>query len=336
MMMNLVPLKEWFLEEGRDLPWRKSKTPYRVWISEVMLQQTQASVAAAYFERWMQKFPTLAVLARASQEEVIKAWEGLGYYSRARNVHAAAIAIKDLHEGELPADPEKLASLKGFGPYTVGAVLSFAFGKRAAAVDGNVVRVLSRLMASEVDAANRKFYHDLAQQLLPQEDAPQVMEGLIELGALICQKRPKCRQCPLQDQCKAYSQGIAGELPRKKKRATITSLLRDVAIIFCEGMVLLRQEKEGRIMGGLYEFPFVERGRGFSFDLSLEKVGELPCVKHSFTRYRATLFPQVFRTQAQREVENHNWVPWSQVDALPFSSGHRRIWIRLKDENFTH
>ncbi len=263
-------LNDWFLEHQRELPWRENKTPYRVWISEVMLQQTQVAVVIPYFNSWMQKFPTLAALAEASLEEVIKAWEGLGYYSRARNLHKAAQMVMKEFQGELPKTAEELDRLPGFGPYTIGAVLSFAFQKRAPAVDGNVVRVLSRFFASDKDCSQRQHYEELTLSVLTEKEPWVTMEGLIELGAKVCQRTPKCSECPLLEECQAYRQGKTEDFPIKRKRPATICLERQVAIIRCNDEILVRQEKEGKVMAGLYEFPYA---------LLNEKLGVRPDVK---------------------------------------------------------
>src|ERR1700722_10190653 len=179
---DIDSLKDWFVREKRDLPWRENPSPYAVWISEVMLQQTQASVVIPYFERWMARFPTVAVLAEASQGEVIKMWEGLGYYSRVRHLHQAAKDLMYRYAGDLPRTREGLEGIKGIGPYTRGAILSFAFHQKAAAVDGNVLRVLARYFAIEEEIEKaKKSITELTESILPEEEPWIVMEGLIEL-----------------------------------------------------------------------------------------------------------------------------------------------------------
>jgi A/G-specific adenine glycosylase len=329
-------LRDWFLDHQRDLPWRENRVPYRVWISEVMLQQTQVAVVIPYFHRWMQKFPTARSLAEAPLEEVMKAWEGLGYYSRARNLHLAAQRIVAEHGGELPSDPEKLAELPGFGPYTVGAVLSFAFRQRAPAVDGNVIRVLSRYFASEVDASKRNHFEELARAVLPEEEPWVVMEGLIELGATVCQKKPRCRECPLKEECRAFRECKADLLPVKKKRAETIYLERQVAVIRWGDEVLVRQEKEAKVMAGLYEFPYASLEENFNMGLQLIKLMSLPLVKHGFTRYDVTLYPSLYKAEEKLEITGFEWKTWNDLAKLPFSSGHRRILENLRNENFTH
>lgn len=329
-------LRDWFLENQRDLPWRKDRTPYRVWISEVMLQQTQVAVVVPYFLRWMQKFPTIQALAKAPLEEIVKAWEGLGYYSRARNLHRAAQMIMADFGGKLPATAEELTKLPGFGPYTVGAVRSFAFQAKAAAVDGNVVRVLSRFFASDKDCTQRKHYEELTLEVLSDEEPWVAMEGLIELGAQVCQRTPKCNHCPLIEDCRAYREGKTAELPIKKKRAATIYLERQVAIIEYQNEILVRQEKAGKVMAGLYEFPYTPLKQPLPFDLPLRKLNELPIVKHGFTRYDVTLYPCRYEALEKKSLEGFVWKRREELSLLPFSSGHRRILQELTHAHFAH
>ncbi|MGH2611845.1 MAG: A/G-specific adenine glycosylase [Rhabdochlamydiaceae bacterium] len=322
-------LKEWFLKEQRDLPWREDRSPYRVWVSEIMLQQTQVSVVIPYFHRWMKKFPTLASLATASLEEVIKLWEGLGYYSRARHLHRAARIIVEQNEGIIPSTEQELQALPGFGSYTVGAVLSFAFKQKAPAVDGNVVRVLSRYFASSQDCSKRAHYEELTQSVLPDEEAWITMEALIELGAQVCQKKPKCSQCPLIEKCLAYRQGKVLDFPIPRKRPPTIQLNRQVAIIQAESSILIRQEKDRKVMSGLYEFPYAPYGELLPFKIFLEKLHDFPIVKHGFTRYDVTLFPTLYKTDKKKPIEGYEWCEMKLLKELPFSSGHRRILGRI-------
>lgn len=329
MSFPIEELKEWFLENRRPLPWRENVTAYRVWISEVMLQQTQASVVSGYFERWMHRFPTLASLANAASSEVIKLWEGLGYYSRARHLHEGAKQILEKWGGVFPSTPEALLEIKGIGSYTQGAILSFAFHQKWPAVDGNVIRVLSRFLAlhDPVDLPKtRGKIEAFAWDLLPEVEPWVITEALIELGALICQKKPLCQQCPLQSKCQGYRQQVAQDLPQKSRKVPTTHLFRAVGVIEHEGAFLVRKGK-----GELYEFPFVELEKPPSFEaiqpllekelgLSLELEKQLPFEKHAFTRYLAHLFPIKCRAFSKSAGL---WV--KEPSQYPFSAGHRRI-----------
>jgi A/G-specific adenine glycosylase len=318
-------LKEWFLQEQRDLPWRRERTPYRVWISEVMLQQTQVVVVIPYFERWMKRFPDVKSLAEASLDEVIKLWEGLGYYSRARHLYQAAQMVVQEFDGVIPEKKDELERLPGLGPYTVGAVLSFAYGHKAAAVDGNVVRVLARFFGSHKEASERKHYEALACQVLPKEEPWVVMEALIELGALVCRKEPQCQRCPLRHECRAYCEGTADLLPRKKKGVKTVFLKRKVAIICFEDKILVQKGEKGKVMADLYEFPYGGLDEPININLEIEKVCDLPLVKQSFTRYNATLYPSLYLARAKEEITGFEWKTKDQLLQLPFSAGHRRI-----------
>ena len=338
--MFFEPLREWFLLEKRDLPWRRERTPYSTWVSEVMLQQTQVAVVIPYFKRWMEKFPSIESLALAPWEEVVKLWEGLGYYSRAKNLQEGAKEVLTRFRGELPQDRETLLSIRGIGPYTAGAILSFAFQQKKGAIDGNVARVLSRLFALHEPVDLEKTKTSLLrklEELLPDHRPFVVQEALIELGALICQKKAKCSICPLQKSCKAYEQGIVSELPTKKNKIETTYLYRDVAVIENDDFVLLKQGQEGQVMGYLYEFPYLETTKEGASLLEIEKrfsellqlklsyEGAFEETKHSFTRYQVSLFPFHFFAEKAPTASPYVWVSKNELETLPFSSGHKRI-----------
>ncbi len=339
-MTLFEPLKTWFLEQGRDLPWRRIRTPYSTWVSEVMLQQTQVSVVIPYFAKWMERFPTLEHLAVAPWEEVVKLWEGLGYYSRAKNLHQGAQEVLERFKGVLPSDLDSLLSIKGIGPYTAGAILSFAFKKRAGAVDGNVARVLSRLffVTDPIDVEKtRRGLHKTLETHLP-EHAPWIaQEALIELGALICQKKPKCNSCPLKSDCKAYQQEAVERVPTKKNKIQVTKLYRNVAVIQSDESLLVKQGSAGEVMGYLFEFPYLETTvegvtlanieEQFSDHLKhpLQLIDSLNEVQHGFTRFQASLFPFVFSSAEFPVPSPYLWVKKGEIENMPFSSGHKRI-----------
>lgn len=295
-----------------------------------MLQQTQAAVVVGYFDRWMQKFPTLRALASASLAEVMKTWEGLGYYARARHLHVAAQIMMEQCGGEIPKERSVLEKLPGFGPYTVGAVLSFAHHQKAAAVDANVKRVISRLYASEKDIAAK------TELLLPSKEPWVVMEALIELGATICQKKARCHLCPLQKNCAAFREGVVDQFPAPKKKIPITLLERRVAVIWCQGAFLVRQEEVGKVMGGLFLFPYVEQKEDWDFPLEMKFVQHLSPIEHGFTRYRAILFPEIWQAREARPIEGLRWVGEEEIGSLPFASGHRQILQKVLHAYSTH
>ncbi|CUI15721.1 A/G-specific adenine glycosylase MutY [Candidatus Protochlamydia naegleriophila] len=338
-------LKEWFLAEKRELPWRNNPDPYAVWISEVMLQQTQVAVVLPYFLRWMELFPTIPALASASLDEVIKAWEGLGYYSRARNLHEGARYLVAHFEGQLPSDEEQLAKIKGLGPYTIGAILSFAFHQKKAAVDGNVLRVLARYFQIEEDIAKAstvKKIRALTESFLPDEEPWIVGEALIELGATVCQRKAQCGECPLQAGCRSFRHGLVDQLPIKSRAAKTEHLYRAVAVIQSAGYFLVKRGKKGEIMSDLYEFPFFETARdgmtpqqlqrhiNSQFGLSVKAGQSLPSVEHGFTRYQARLDPVIFACAHRLAVPDLEWLDVEALKQRAFSSGHRRIFQGLQ------
>jgi len=329
-------LKVWFQKEGRALPWRKDPTPYAVWVSEIMLQQTQVAVVVDYFLRWMARFPTIEVLAASAAQDVIKMWEGLGFYSRARNLHAAAQHIALHHNGVLPSTHAELSAIKGIGSYTAGAIRSFAFKQKAAAVDGNVLRVLARYFAIEEDirlGSTRKKIWEIAEGILPEQEPWLVTEGLIELGATVCSRNPKCWSCPIRSGCAAFCKKRQEELPKIGKKVEITPLFRNVFVVLHQREVLLRKAEEGKVMAGLYEFPYADKKqKGFPFLFDAKKLQTLPEVTHSFTRYRVKLYPTVWMAadRVQLPEGEYIWTPLSQIPSLPFSSGHKRILKHLE------
>jgi len=298
-----------------------------------MLQQTQVAVVIPYFQRWMESFPTITILAEAEEEKVIKMWEGLGYYSRARNLHKGAKYLRENYGGELPSTYDELSQVSGLGPYTIGAILSFAFKQKAPAVDGNVLRVLARyfLIEEEIDKGKTKrAIEALTLSLLPEREPWIVMEGLIELGALVCTKKPQCFRCPLKDGCSAHLQCKADLLPKKKSPAKITKLHRVVALICTGSEILMRKGEQGQVMADLWEFPYFDKGVDIEKALGLPLIPKetLSTVTHGFTRFKAMLTPQIFHTKRQ-EIKNFTWVPFKELKQKALSSGHRRILQQL-------
>lgn len=326
-------LETWFEENKRDFPWRIDRTPYRVWIAEVMLQQTRASVVVPYFLRWMELFPDIHALYNAPIEKVIKAWEGLGYYSRARNIHNAAKEIVEKFGGIIPNSEQELLSIRGFGPYTVGAIRSFAFQQRAAAVDGNVMRVISRFFCIEGEigkSATKKKISEKTERFLHPDTPWITSEALIELGATICTPKPRCLDCPLKQRCLANKQNRAQYLPMKKKDQEAIHIHRVVFIFESEGSILVRKGEKGKVMEDLYEFPYIEIHHHLEF--FLHEANQLmtplqPC-SHTFTKYKANLYP--YLTKTDRFESRNEWIEIKWLNELPFSSGHRKILTALE------
>jgi A/G-specific adenine glycosylase len=336
MKNDSMRLQEWFLREKRCLPWREDPTPYKVWISEVMLQQTRVSVVIEYFCRWIEKYPSIKDLSKATEESVMKMWEGLGYYNRARNLLKAAKHFIEHHEGQIPNDAKALSCAPGFGPYTVGAVLSFAFHEKAAAVDGNVARVMSRYLGLEesIDSVRvRKKIEKCTENFLPDENPHVVMEGLIELGAKVCSKVPQCLRCPLQGGCKAHLFGITDRIPIKKKKNATLHIEKDVVIIKNQEKFMICQKEEGSVLAGLYEFPSFERAHfedvevfiKKKYGIILQKVSDLPPQTHAYTHHDVELFPTIWETSCSRLIPGCQWRSLNEIEFLTCSAGHKRI-----------
>jgi A/G-specific adenine glycosylase len=256
-------LISWFKNEQRDLPWRKDQDPYKVWVSEIMLQQTRVDTVIPYFNRFIEWFPTIDDLAEANEDKVLKAWEGLGYYSRVRNLQSAVKEVKEKYNGEVPNTPKEIAELKGVGPYTAGAILSIAYGIPEPAVDGNVMRVLSRILTIWEDIAkpsSRKIFEKAVRELISHEDPSSFNQALMELGALICTPTsPSCLLCPVRDHCQAFYEGVESKLPIKTKK-TKTRDVQLAAAVFTDstGKILIHKRPADGLLANLWEFPSVE------------------------------------------------------------------------------
>lgn len=345
-------LLEWFAAHARDLPWRHNRTPYRVWVAEVMLQQTQVEKVRDYFVRFVTRFPTVETLAEAPLDDVLKKWEGLGYYSRARALHRAAQTVVTQYNGDLPADVDALRKLPGIGAYTAGAIASIAFGIPAPAVDGNVRRVLARVLAltaptsAELEAAVRR--------LLP-DDAPGAFtEALMELGATLCRpKSPHCLLCPWRDLCRARALGQPEDFPAPKPRKTIPHYDVVAAVTLREDAhpegagplgahrILVARRRQEDMLGGLWEFPGGKREPGETLPEALRRelqeemgidiaVGEqLIVIEHAYTHFRITLYAFVCRHIAGEpvciECDDFRWATLAEIDALPMAVTDRKI-----------
>ncbi len=286
----------WYKKEARDLPWRNDSSPYKVWISEMMLQQTRVDTVIPYFIRFIDEVPTIKDLAVIEEDKLLKLWQGLGYYNRALNLRKAARIILEKYEGTIPRDMKELMTLPGIGPYSAGAIASIAFGERVPSVDGNVLRVITRIIASKEDIGDSKVKSGIESfvvDLLPLEKVGDFNQALMDLGAVIClpNGEPKCTKCPVSDDCKAYNQGIASEIPVKaiKKKRRIEK--RTILIISFNGKFALRKRKGGELLPNLWEFPnfdgyLTERqceNLLSSQGMSMVKIRPLEPSKHIFT-----------------------------------------------------
>ena len=309
----------WFGKAGRDLPWRRNRHPYAVLVSELMLQQTQVATVIDYFQRWMLRFPDVQSLAAAPESDVLHAWQGLGYYSRARNLHRAAKQIVELHGGEVPSDLAALQKLPGLGRYTAGAVATFAFDLPAPIVDANIARVLARLEDSHLpvdSTAGLKALWELAAAMQPAAGkAGRFNEALMELGALVCLPRtPKCGVCPLAGLCKAKEPEL---LPVKKPASKTLAMREDCAWIVRKGKLLLEQQTGPRWQG-LWKLSAAQSPAG----------KPLLRVAYPFTNHRVTL--SVYPGTAPAVIgSNQKWFSWKALDQVAITAPHRRAIQKL-------
>ena len=318
----------WYDQGHRDLPWRRTQDPYRIWISEIMLQQTRAETVVSYYERFLSRYPTVQHLADAPEEELLKAWEGLGYYSRARSLQKAAKEIVARYGGQLPADLEKLRALPGIGDYTAGAIASIAFGIPAAAVDGNVERVLCHWDAIKDEVGTptvRRQIAARAQALVPPDRPGAFANAMMEMGATMCTpKNPKCLLCPVREGCMGFAQGIAQELPRKAKKKAQRVENRAVLLVFCDNRVLIVKRQE-KLLGGLFVFPDVlEESDPARLCQALEALGiraaydeKLGHARHVFTHLIWEMDVHAVVADEMTQVPGGQWVSRQELAALP-------------------
>ncbi len=326
-------LLDWYQVHARRLPWRENSDPYHVWIAEVMLQQTRVETVLPYYERWMVRFPSLAALAAASQQEVLSAWEGLGYYSRARNLHRTAQIVNDEFEGQFPHDVNSLRRLPGIGRYTAGAIASIAFGEDEPALDGNIRRVLSRVSDVRQPARSNESetqLWQLAASNLPSGRAGEYNQALMDLGSLICTPRqPNCPACPLNKNCLAYSLGVQAERPVKAVKKSVPHHVVSSAIIRRADQVLIAQRPQDGLLGGLWEFPGgkIEPGEDLVTGLKREICEELGVeievgaaygiYKHAYTHFRVTLHAFLCKLNgSQPQNIYHTNLVWTDLPSL--------------------
>ncbi|MFQ5509967.1 MAG: A/G-specific adenine glycosylase [Leptospirillia bacterium] len=340
----------WYRAHRRDLPWRASSDPYAVWISEAMLQQTQVATVIPYYQRFMVLFPTVEALAAADVGAVLKAWEGLGYYSRARNLHRAAAVVVDGHGGSLPGSLDGLKRLPGIGPYMAGAIGSIAFGLPVPVLDGNVERVLARrhrIGDPIKQSATRKRLWQLAGELVPKTGSGDFNQAMMELGATVCTpKNPSCDVCPVSGDCAAFAFGDAGSYPVKSAKKPVPHHDIAVGLVEKENRILLVRRPEKGLLGGLWEFPGgrVEGGEGVAdsvvrqlaerFGLEVETGTGLPPVSHAFTHRKVTLHPfhcNVLGGRVARTYHaEHRWVRRSELAGYPLPRAHQHIVRELE------
>ena len=330
---------------ARALPWRSDPTPYAVWVSEMMLQQTQVATVLPYYERWMKRFPTLQALANAPEADVLAQWQGLGYYARARALQAGAQRVLAVHDGQLPTNVQALQALPGIGPYTAGAIASIAFQQRAAIVDGNVIRVLCRvfgLVGSPSHQPLKSFLWSLAEALVPHDRPRDFNQALMEFGALCCTpKKPLCHQCPAQPQCFAFKTQQVDRLPELPARKAVTKLVNVAALVKRGDRVLIGQRPSSAARWpSMWQFPNVDlnsqetpqagvvRALNEWFGVRSACGEPLLSLQHSVTRYRITLrlfassvsgAPKPLACQAAR------WLPLEELPTLAMPAAHQKL-----------
>ncbi|EGB13949.1 A/G-specific adenine glycosylase [Pseudodesulfovibrio mercurii] len=351
-------LLQWYDAEHRDLPWRRDPSPYRVWVSEIMAQQTQMDRVVEYYKRWMDRFPDIRSLADAHEEEVLNLWEGLGYYSRARNLHRAAVLIEDHFNGEFPADFSDIRSLPGVGDYTAGAVASIAFGEAEIAVDANVLRVFARLLDMDLpvrDRAGRNMVEDAVRRLIPEDRPGDFNQALMEFGALICRKNPRCEACPVRAFCRAHEMGTVPLRPVLPEAKQVIRVDMATGFLVHRGRVLIQKRRPGDVWPGLWEFPggCIEPGetpeqalrREYleEVELAVEPVEKITVVRYSYTRYRVTMDCFLCRYDGDpvdpvfHEAVKGGFVPPADLANYALPSGHRKLVDRmLADMRYAH
>ncbi len=338
-------LLEWFSKNKRDLPWRKTKNPYHIWISEVMLQQTQVATVIPYYHRFLAKFPTIEALAQAPTDDLMKCWEGLGYYARARNLQHAAQTILREHNGMLPKTRNDLQKLKGFGAYTSASVASLAFGEDCAAVDGNVLRVFARLYAIQEDiryAATKSKIEALAMLNLPKGRAGEFNEALMELGATLCTpKQPQCSACPLNQDCAALQQNAVSFYPFKSPKPKLPHKEIAIGIVQREDKVLIALRPSEGLLGNLWEFPGGKQERHESLadcckreveeetGLQVEVGERIAVVKHTYTHFKITLHAFLCRylsgDASPKSSQEIRWVKLNELEQFAFPKANQLV-----------
>jgi A/G-specific adenine glycosylase len=317
----------WYQRSGRDLPWRHSRDPYRIWLSEIMLQQTTVGAVIDYYQRFLAQFPTVQTLAAANLDDVLTLWAGLGYYSRARNLHRAAQQIVTEYDGQFPCHIEALQRLPGIGRSTAGAISCLAFDQPAPILDGNVRRVLCRLLAIADPPRQpeiEKRLWDVAGQLVPERQAHDYTQAIMDLGATLCTpKRPACQRCPLADLCLAHARGQSDQLPMASKRPAVPTRYQAIVLINDDGQTLLRRRPATGLLGGMLEFPVVELTENIDAEPAVRELltgygcssppRPIGRIRHTYSHFR--LEAQVYvLTNGRIRIEDRSGLFW-QADA---------------------
>ena len=341
----------WYHHHKRTLPWRETDDPYKIWISEIMLQQTRVDTVIPYYERFLARFPTVFELADADQQQVLKSWEGLGYYSRGRNLHHASKKVVDEFDGELPSTWKEITSLKGIGPYTASAILSIAFQKKYAVVDGNVIRVLSRFYGIQDDirkSTTKNRIQDLADDLIPEKEPGDFNQAVMELGATVCTpQNPKCGTCPLSAECIAANSAQTEVIPYKSPAKKIPHHQIAVGLILNQrNELLIALRPNESMLGGLWEFPggkqeedetlqeTVIRELKEELGVKVEVFSKFQDLKHAYSHFKITMYAFWCRiesgTPQPKSSQEIKWVSLDHIDQYPFPKANKTLINGLK------
>ena len=337
-------LRSWFRKQKRDLPWRHTNDPYAIWVSEIMLQQTQVATVIDYYHRFLKRFPTVSDLAAAETSEVLQYWEGLGYYRRARQLHQAAKKIVNEYSGSFPQEFAQVLDLPGVGRYTAGAICSFAYDQPHPIVEANTQRLYSRLLALEEDprsSASQKRLWDLAERIVPKKSPGEINQALMELGSLVCTPtNPKCLECPLVELCPTAKLGLQSRIPAPPKAKAFESVYEVAWVVWNGSQVLLRQCQPGERWEGLWDFPrfvcdldtndkdkFYKQELQKRFGLKTHGCDERVKIKHGVTRFKITLecFDTSLKNGPNLSLGAFQWLDYQELGKLPLHSTARRI-----------
>ncbi|MCP4221603.1 MAG: A/G-specific adenine glycosylase [bacterium] len=344
-------LLAWYHKNKRDMPWRRTSDVYCIWISEVMLQQTQVVTGIPYYKRFLERFPTINALAEAGEQDVLKLWEGLGYYSRARNLHKAAGIVVSDYKGIIPTDMESFSKLPGVGPYISAAVLSIATQAPLPAVDANVLRVYARYDGIEDDirkTAVRNLVFKQLKEVIPPEAPGDFNQAVMELGALVCTpKNPECATCPFKKACTAMADGSVSRLPYKSPKPGVPTYKVSVAIIMEKGLFYIQKRPSTGHLGGLWEFPGGKSEENESPQQTLHRecreelgndveiVSSLKVVRHAYSHFKIEMTPFICRLEdgniQSRQGLESRWISFAQLDNYPFPGANHKIFPRLKE-----
>jgi len=348
--MNIFAFEQdllgWYHENKRDLPWREDQNPYKIWVSEIMLQQTKVDTVIPYFQRFIEKFPTPEVLAEAEEQDVLKAWEGLGYYSRARNLQTAVREVVSSYGGSVPDNEKDLGDLKGIGPYTKGAILSIAFNQPVPAIDGNVMRVFSRLLLIEEDISlqrTKNLVDEKVREMISKEDPASFNQAVMELGALVCTPRsPGCLLCPVQAHCEAFAHGREEELPVKAKAKKQREESFVVLLIRNEkNEYLIEKRPEKGLLANLWQFPMIpysevnlEQVKDWiykNYGIHIQLKEELGKINHVFTHliWQLDIYEAVTK-ETEIKKDSVYFVEKEELEEYPFPVSHQKMMKHIQ------